>query len=89
MDTASLVIGIICTVIGFIPCLQVVVLVPALVGLILGIISFNRNKEEDKPTGIALAGMILNALPLLILSAMALFLGLGADAYTINDMTIK
>ena len=89
MDTASLVIGIFCAVIGFIPCLQVVVIVPALVGLILGIISFNRNKQEDKPTGMALAGIILNALPLLVVTALAAFVGFGADTYTINDMTIK
>lgn len=89
MDTASLIIGIICAVIGFIPCLQIVVIVPAIVGLILGIIAFRRNKEEGKPTGTALAGIILNTLPLLVVTVFATFLGLSADASSIGNMNIK
>ena len=89
MDTASLVIGIIAVIIGFIPCLQIVVIVPAIVGLILGLVSWNRNRQEDKPTGIAVAGIILNAIPLIVIASLAAFVGLSADAYSINEMTIK
>lgn len=89
MDTASLVIGIIAVIIGFIPCVQVFVFIPALVGLILGIVSFLRKRQVDEPTGMALAGIILNAVPLLIMTAFALFVGFSADAASINDMTIK
>ncbi|PIE51522.1 hypothetical protein CSA37_10970 [Candidatus Fermentibacteria bacterium] len=89
MDTASLIIGIICVVVGFIPCLQLLVIVPAIVGLILGIIAYRRNKEEGKPAGIALTGIILNILPLLTVTGMAIFIGLSSDAYSIGSMTIK
>lgn len=89
MDTASLVIGIFAVIIGFIPCLQVVVILPALVGLILGITSFVRKRQTDESTGIAVAGMILNAIPLLVVTVLAVFLGVSSDAYTINDMIIK
>lgn len=89
MDTASLVIGIISVIIGFIPCIQVFVFLPALVGLILGVVSFIRKRQVEEPTGTALAGMILNAIPLLVMTALAIFVGIGADASTINDMTIK
>lgn len=89
MDTASLVIGIISLVIGLIPCVQVFVFIPALVGLILGIVSFVRRRQVEQPTGIALAGIILNAIPLLIMTALAIFVGISADATTINDMTIR
>ncbi len=89
MDVASLITGIICVVVGFIPCLQLLVIVPAIVGLILGIISFRKNKEEGKPAGVALAGIILNALPLLVVTGMAIFVGFSSDAYSIGDMTIK
>ena len=89
MDTASLVIGIIAVIVGFIPCVQVFVFIPALVGLILGVVAFLRKRQVDEPTGIAVAGIILNAVPLLVMTALALFVGIGADAYSINDMTIK
>jgi hypothetical protein len=89
MDTASLVIGIFAVIIGFIPCLQVVVILPALVGLILGAVSFFRKRQTDESTGIAVAGMILNAIPLLVVTTLAVFLGVSSDAYTINDMIIK
>lgn len=65
MDIASLVIGIIAVAFGFIPCLNVFIFIPAVIGLILGIISFNKKKQEGLPTGLALAGIILNGLPIL------------------------
>ncbi len=89
MDTASLVIGIIATVIGFIPCVNALVVVPAIVGLILGIIAFKQKKTAELPSGIALAGIILNALPLLVVTAYLVFAMVSGDAYTINEMTIK
>ncbi len=61
----------------------------ALVGLILGVVSFIRKRQVEEPTGTALAGIILNAIPLLVMTALAVFVGIGADASTINDMTIK
>ena len=73
MDTASLVIGIISVIIGFIPCIQVFVFLPALVGLILGVVSFIRKRQVEEPTG----------------TALAVFVGIGADASTIDPMVIK
>lgn len=89
MDTASLVIGIIAVIIGFIPCIQVFVFLPALIGLILGIVSFLRKRQVEEPTGMALAGILLNAIPLLVMTILAVFVGFSADAATINNMTIK
>ena len=65
MDIASLVIGIIAVAFGFIPCLNLFIFIPAIIGLILGIISFNKKKQEGLPTGLALSGIILNGLPIL------------------------
>lgn len=89
MDTASLVIGIIAVIVGFIPCVQVFVFLPALVGLILGVVSFIRKRQVEEPAGIAIAGMILNGVPLLVMTVLAVFVGFSADAATINEMTIK
>lgn len=89
MDIASLVIGIICLVIGFIPCLQVVVILPAVAGLVMGMVAYTKNRGAEEPTGIALAGIILNAIPLLVIIALATFIGLSSEAYTIPEMTIR
>jgi len=89
VDTASLVIGIIAVIVGFIPCVQVFVFLPALVGLILGVVSFIRKRQVEEPAGIAIAGMILNGVPLLVMTVLAVFVGFSADAATINEMTIK
>ena len=89
MDTASLVIGIVAVLVGFIPCIQVFVFIPAVVGLILGIVSFIRKRQVDEPAGMALAGIILNGIPLLVMTFLAVFVGLSADASTMGEMTIK
>ena len=89
MDTASLVIGIISAVLGFIPCVNLFVILPAIVGLILGIISFRKKREEELPSGVALAGIILNALPLVVMTSFLLLTMFTGDAYTINEMIIK
>jgi len=89
MDTASLIIGIFAVIIGFIPCLQVFVILPALAGLIMGIASYIKKRREETSAGIALAGIILNSIPLVIVLILALFVGFSAETYSINDMVIK
>ncbi|MCK5785807.1 MAG: hypothetical protein KAH54_04505 [Candidatus Sabulitectum sp.] len=89
MDTASLVIGIVAAIIGFIPCLNLFVIVPAIVGLILGIVSFRKRSAEELPTGIALTGIILNALPLVVMTAFLILAMVTGDSYTVNEMIIK
>ncbi len=67
MDIVSLIIGIVAAILGFIPCCSWLALVPAIVGLVLGIVSFNRKKEADAPTGVAMAGMVLNGVAMLLI----------------------
>jgi len=89
MDIASLVIGIIAAMVGFIPCVNVFVILPAIVGLILGIIAFKKKKTEELPSGIALAGIILNSLPLLVMTIYLVLAVVSDDANSINEMIIK
>ena len=89
MDVASLVIGIISSIVGLIPCVNFFVILPAILGLILGIIAFRQKKAEDLPSGTALAGIILNSLPLLIVVSMFIFALFNGDTYSVNEMTIK
>ncbi len=89
MDTAALVIGIIAVMVGFIPCVNTLVILPAIVGLILGIISFRKNREAEQPSGIALAGIILNALPLIVMTTFLVLAMVTGDSYAVNEMIIK
>ncbi len=89
MDVASLVIGIIAAMVGFIPCVNTLVILPAIVGLILGIIAFKKKKAAELPSGIALAGIILNALPLLVMTTFLVVAIITGDANSISEMTIQ
>ncbi len=89
MDTASLVIGIIAALIGFVPCVNFFVFLPALVGLILGMVSYRKKKEEDLPSGTAMAGIILNTIPLLVIIGFFILAAISGDAASISEMTIK
>ncbi|MCK5841711.1 MAG: hypothetical protein KAH31_06070 [Candidatus Sabulitectum sp.] len=89
MDIASLVIGVIAAMVGFIPCVNTLVILPAIVGLILGIIAFRKKRAEELSSGIALAGIILNALPLLVMTIFLVYAMVTGEASSINEMTIK
>jgi|GEM_PF-2096916 len=89
MDVASLVIGIISAIVGFIPCVNVLVFLPALAGLILGIIAFRKNRAADLPAGVALTGIILNSLPLLVMLGFVIFAAVNGDVNSISEMTIQ
>lgn len=89
MDTASLVIGIIAAIIGFIPCVNIFVFVPAIVGLILGVIAYRNKCEENLPSGVALAGIILNSIPILVMVGFFVIAMISGDPTPINEMTIR
>ena len=61
MGTASMVIGIIAVILGFVPFCNYLALVPAGIGLILGIVevSLKTKKQESKRHGIT--GIVLNS----------------------------
>ena len=68
MGIASMVIGIISAVIGFIPFCNYFALIPAGTGFILGIIDVaikSKKKQEGKESGIA--GIVLNAIAIVII----------------------
>jgi hypothetical protein len=77
MDIVSLVIGVVAAILGFIPCCSWLALAPAVVGLVLGIVSFGKKREADAPTGVALAGMILNGIAILLIAGYTLVFAAG------------
>jgi len=71
MAIAALVIGIISLILGFIPLCNIIMVVPAIVGLILGIVALVKSKkpegEEKSKKGMSLAGVIINAIALIVI----------------------
>ncbi|MFR8104210.1 MAG: DUF4190 domain-containing protein [Clostridia bacterium] len=66
MGIAALVLGIVSALIAFIPFCGVIALIPALVGLILGIIDLvKKNKSGDKK-GMTIAGTILSGIAVIV-----------------------
>lgn len=79
MGTAALVLGIITVILGFIPLVGVLAFIPAVVGLILGIVDVIQKSKKDEKKGTAVAGIILNGIAILIIGFWVAFFGLLAN----------
>lgn len=73
MGVASLVLGIISVVTGWIPFMCFIAFALALIGLILGIIDTIKKTKEDKNKGISIAGLIVSAVAIPIIIYTSLF----------------
>lgn len=83
MDIASLVLGIVSLLFSFIPYCNYFMIIPAIVGLILGIIDVSQKSKLEMPKGIGITGIILNALALLIIIVVGIFfMAIVAAAYS-------
>ena len=68
MGIASMVIGIVSAILGFIPMCGWFATLPAVVGLILGIIDVvQKNKNQESGKGIGIAGIILNSIAIILI----------------------
>jgi hypothetical protein len=67
MGIASLVIGIVSAVLGFIPYCNYFALIPAVVGLVLGIIEVVMKAKKGQPRGMGIAGIVLNSVAIVLI----------------------
>lgn len=69
MGIASLVIGIVSVILGFIPCVGQIAFVPSIVGIVLGAIGISKAKKAQppQPTGSAIAGLVLNIVAIVVI----------------------
>ena len=67
MDIASLVLGIVSLIIGFIPVFGAIAFLPALIGLILGIIAIAKKSKENEKKGKGIAGVITCSVAIVII----------------------
>lgn len=67
MGVASLVLGIISAIIGFVPFCGTFALIPAIIGLILGIVDWVKQSKAGNPKGKSIAGTILSAIAIVVI----------------------
>ena len=77
MGSASLLIGVFTVTLAFVPLLNYAAVIPALVGLVLGIIEIVRAREENKPRGTAIAGTVLNSIAMINVAVWTFILSFG------------
>lgn len=77
MDLAALIIGIIAVVLGFIPFCGYFALLPAIVGLILGIVDVMKKSKAKQPKGKGIAGIVLNAVAIVVILLWTLVIAAG------------
>ncbi len=80
MGLAALIIGIVAVVLGFIPFCGYFAFIPAIVGLILGIIDVKRKSKTQQPSGKGKAGIVLNAAAIIVILVWTLIFAAAAPA---------
>ncbi len=75
MGIASLVIGIVSALLGFIPLCNYFAVIPALVGLVLGVVDIVLKGKKQLPKGMGIAGVALNGLAMIIILVWTLVIG--------------
>ena len=90
MGIASMVIGIISLIVGFIPFCGMWVVIPALAGIGLGIAELLSRSNPKKNRGMAIAGLVLNPLAIIIVAVWWVLLAIAANGATQNlDATFQ
>ena len=77
MGLAAKIIGIIDVVLGFITFLGMIALVPAIIGLILGIVDVTKKLKAKQPKGKGMVGIVLNALAIIVILLWTLVFAAG------------
>lgn len=67
MGIAALILGILSIIIGFIPLCGSIALLPAIIGLILGIVDTVQKNKKGEKKGVSIAGLILSAIAIVVI----------------------
>ena len=85
MGIAAMVIGIVAVIIAFIPLCGSIAFLPAIVGLILGIVDVAMKSKANQPKGMGIAGIVCNAVAIVII-LLYLFVFAAATDEAINEL---
>lgn len=75
MGIASMVIGIVAAILGFIPYCNFFAIIPAIVGLVLGIVDVAKKSKLNVPKGMGVAGIVLNSVAIVIILLWVFIIG--------------
>ena len=78
MGVASLVLGIVSVIVGFIPLCGTWAIIPAIVGLVLGIIDWSKKQKANEPKGKAIAGTICSGVAIIVIVTWWMLFGAAA-----------
>lgn len=86
MGIAALILGIISLIIGFIPLCGSIALVPAIIGLILGIVDTVLKKKKDEKIAISVTGLVLSAISIVVIIFWVFVFGVAASKVDTNNI---
>lgn len=88
MGVAALVLGILALIVSFIPgCGLIIGIIPAIIGLILGIVDTIKKSKSGEKKGVSIAGLILSALAIIIMIGWFFLVGAAVnDSGVLNDL---
>lgn len=67
MGVAALILGIVSLILAFIPIIGIFAFIPAIIGLILGIVSVVSKSKKNEPKGMSIASIILTSISMFII----------------------
>lgn len=80
MAVAGLVLGIMAIVISFIPCIGLLAIMPAILGIIFSVVGLSQAKKTGQGKGMAIAGLVLSLLAIAWIPIFILLIMGGAAA---------
>ena len=87
MGIASMIIGIISVILAFIPCPTAVLLfLPVIIGFVLGIVDVVLKSKRQQPKGCGIAGIVMNAIALVIILLWCFVFGAAAASEAVARM---
>lgn len=86
MGVASLVLGIVSLIIGFVPLCGIIALLPAIIGVILGIIDIVKKNKTGENKSQAIAGLIMSAIAVVVI---IFWVGIVGESETQTKETSK
>ena len=86
MGIAALILGIISIIVGFIPLCGSIAFVPAVIGLILGIVDTVQKKKKDEKIAVSVAGLVLSALAIIVIIFWVFIFGVAVSNTDLNEV---
>ncbi len=86
MGIAALILGIISIIVGFIPLCGSIAFVPAVIGLILGIVDTVQKKKKDEKIAVSVAGLVLSALAIVFIVFWVFIFGVAVSNTDLNEV---